>query len=392
VIGLADGRALQGGRVPDPFALRRPARHLLREIRSGVGPTLASAYPRSEMAAERISTTSVARDVAETDPIVLRETEDGTRRLVFLPTLVDHPDPLRGCFVYQRKAAGDQWDDIRGKSLNTLKSGEGYTLELRSAEVSRLIDGLLARRSLYETYGIVFGDQEFVSTANLPQVVREILEVPDSALADALDALEVDDVIKLARKVDLSKLDSLLTEWESNYDNPSEDFWQDLLSRNAWVFSQLTGSPVVLLQEKAYVGGKSIANRGGGEIDYLVRNELTDNVSFIEIKTPLTPICSGSYRTSGSFTLDKEITGGIVQVLGYRERFDKEFYAARANSANEFQSYNARCLLIVDTASDLEDAEVRSFELFRNALTDVQILTFDEVSRRLLGIREVLVA
>lgn len=96
------------------------------------------------MGYDRISTTSVARDVAETDPIVLRETDDGTRRLVFVPTLVDKPDPLRGCFVYQRKSARDQWEDIRGKSLNDLKSGEGYVLDLHSGEVTVLIEGLLA--------------------------------------------------------------------------------------------------------------------------------------------------------------------------------------------------------------------------------------------------------
>jgi hypothetical protein len=306
--------------------------------------------------------------------------------------LVDKPDPLRGCFVYQRKSGQDEWSDIRGKSLSSLKSGEGYTLELRSAEVARLMEGLLTRKALYEEHGIVFGKQDFVSKANLPQIVREILDLPGSELASALDALDQDDVLSFARKVDVSKLDSLLEQWQENHDNGNEQYWHDLLTRNAWVFSQLTASSVVLLQDKAYVGGKSIANTGGGEVDYLVQNELTANVSVIEIKTPLTPICAASYRSSGSFALDKEITGGIVQVLGYRERFEKAFYAVRHNSARQFQSYNPRCYLIAGTAVNLDGEEVRSFELFRNALTGVQIVTFDEVARRLLGIRDALLS
>jgi len=343
------------------------------------------------MGPDQISTTSVARDVAETDPIVLRETDDGTRRLVFLPTLIDRHDPLRGCFVYQRKSSRDEWEDIRGKSLNDLKSGEGYTLELHSGEVARLIDGVLARKAVYEEHGIVFGKQDFVSKANLPQIVREILEFPNTELAEALDALDEDDLVSLGRKVDISKLDSLLIEWQRNCNNGSEQFWQRLLTRNAWVFSQLTGSPVVLLQDKAYVGGKSIANTGGGEVDYLVRNELTDNVSFIEIKTPLTPICAATYRSSGAFALDKEITGGVVQVLGYRDRLEKEFYAARASSGRAFESHNPRCFLIAGAANELDEQQRRNFELFRNALAGVQVLTFDEVARRLLAIREALV-
>jgi hypothetical protein len=347
-------------------------------------------YAVKRMSDNRIRTTSVAADVAVTAPIVLRETEDKTRRLVFLATLLDRSDPLRGCFVYQRKAAQDDWEDVREIPLSTLKAGEGYILELRSAEVSRLIEGLLDRKAVYESYGITFGTHDFVSKENLPQIVRGILDFPESELADLLSALDENDVLNLGRKVNLSKLDSLLNEWQYNSENSDEEFWQRLLTRNAWVFSQLTGSPVVLLKDKAYVGGKSIANTGGGEVDYLLQNELTDNLSFIEIKTPLTPICAASYRASGSFALDKEITGGIVQVLGYKERFEKEFYAARANSAREFQAYNPRCYLIVGSASLLSTGEVRSFELFRNSLAGVQILTFDEVATRLRGIRDAL--
>jgi hypothetical protein len=124
---------------------------------------------------EPISTRSVSRDVVETDPIVLRQSE--TRRLVFLPTLIDRPDdPLRGYFVYQRKLSANSWEDIRGESLTSLKSGEGWVLELHSAEVSRLLEGLLARRDLYERHGIVWGEREFVSKDSLPQVVRAIIE------------------------------------------------------------------------------------------------------------------------------------------------------------------------------------------------------------------------
>jgi hypothetical protein len=326
-----------------------------------------------------ISTRSVSADVVETEPIVLRETEK--IRLVFLSSIVERSDPLRGYFVYQRKGKHDVWEDIRTISLATLKSGEGYALELHSGELSTLMDGLLARKELFERYGILFGDQKFIRKATLPNVVQSLVDSPGSEFEEALHGLNEADILSLSHRVDLSKLDALLNEWRDNQDNGDEGYWQDLLTRNAWVFSQLTGSPVVLLEEKAYVGGKSIANTGGGEIDYLVRNELTDNVSFIEIKTPATPIVSQKYRSSGSFVLDKDVTGGMIQVLGYKQIFDNEYY----------RSYNARCYLIIGRASNLDTGEARSFELFRNALAGVQVLTFDEVERRLVGIREALV-
>jgi Domain of unknown function (DUF4263) len=204
--------------------------------------------------------------------------------------------------------------------LTALKAGEGYALELRSDEVATLLREIEARKGIYEEHGIVFGRRDYFAETDLPEVVRKILQEPDSELAKALQALDPAELLSLGRSVDLSKLDALLEEWGASEETrkDDEDFWQDLLKRNAWVFSQLTGSPVVLLQERAYVGGKGIANTGGGLIDYLVQNELTDNVSLVEIKTPGAELCGGEYR-AGTYPPAKEVVGGVVQVLGYRD-------------------------------------------------------------------------
>jgi hypothetical protein len=341
---------------------------------------------------DRIGTVSVSVDVVETDPIVLREKP--TRRLVFHPTIVERDQPLRGCLVYQRRASPDAlWEDIRGENFNNLKSGEGWALELHSDEVAKLMDGLLARKGLYERYGIRWGEREFIDRESLPQVVQSLIDSPESELAGVLAALQPEEIIALGRKVDLSQLDALLSAWLSNSEVADENFWQKLLAEHAWVFSQLTGSPVVVLGERAYVGGKSIKSRGGGEVDFLVRNALTHNVSFVEIKTPKTPIIASPYRTSGAHSLHKEITGGVVQVLGYRDSFEKNYNMLREQSdPKEFRSYNPRCILIAGTAGGLQPDQTRSFELFRGALTDVDIWTFDEVGARVQGIREALAA
>jgi hypothetical protein len=342
---------------------------------------------------DRIGTKSVHRDVVETSPIVLRELQ--TVRLLFLPALVDQEHPLRGCFVYQRRARSDEpWTDVPSESLNSLKAGEGVKLELHSEEVTRLMDGLAARKALYDEHGIVWGEDEFVRRSSMPELVQGLVDAPDGELAAALEGLAPEQIIALARRVDLSQLDALLGEWLADPDNASEDHWQRLLTKHSWVFSQLTGSPVVILSGRAYVGGKGIDNRGGGEVDFLVRNALTDNVSFVEIKTPRTPLIGERYRTSGAFTLHKEITGGVVQVLGYRDAFEKNYAQVRVEAVDRgehsFRSNNPRCVLIAGRVEGLETAQVQSLELFRGALTDVTIWTFDEVVARLRGIRDVM--
>lgn len=342
------------------------------------------------MAEKKITTESVALGAVETDPIVLRQTE--TVRLVFLPMIVDVPEsPVRGYFVWQRKLKGDKWEDISGEALNRLKAGEGFKLELRSGEVGLLLDGIIARRKIYADHGIVFGERDYFADQDLPEVVRKILEEPDSELARALQALEPAELLSLGRSVELSKLDALLGEWDAAGEahKGDEGFWQDLLTRNAWVFSQLTGSPVVLLQEKAYVGGKDISNVGGGLVDYLVQNELTDNVSLVEIKTPAAELCAREYR-AGAFPPSREVAGGVVQVLGYRDTFLHEIRNLRGVTET-FQAYNPRCYVIVgEVASLADDGAKKSFELFRTAQSGVQVVTFDEVRARLQSIRDVL--
>jgi hypothetical protein len=341
---------------------------------------------------ERITTESVALTVQETDPIVLRESE--TRRLIFKPMIVDQPeDPVRGVFVWQRKRETDEWEHITGETLTSLKAGEGYALLLRSGEVTKLLQGIQDRKAIYEKHGIQWGQQEYYAGAGFPESVRKILEEPNSELAKALQALDPDSLLSLGRSVDLSKLEALLAEWDSNEGNNDEEFWQWLLARNAWVFSQLTGSPVVVLKERAYVGGKGISNTGGGYADYLLANALTENVSLVEIKTPGAALCGPQYRTSGAFPPGKDVIGGVSQLLSYRDTFVTEVQALR-QPGETFQAYNPRCLLIVGTIASLsgEEPPIRAFELFRAAQAGVQILTFDEVRERLQSIRDVLVA
>jgi hypothetical protein len=340
---------------------------------------------------QRISTRSVARNFAEADPIVLRELEQ--TRLVFLPSLHQDKDhPIRGTFVWQRKRKSETWEDIRELRLSELKSGQGYQLELHSAEVTILMDGLRDLRAIYDEHGIVYGSQEFVLKSTLPRMVRDIVDAPRSAFAAALRDLDEQALLSLGQRVEVSKLDALLTEWDSIRESSDEDDWQSLFARHAWVFSQLTGSPVVVIEEKAYVGGKGVTNTGGGQVDFLLKNALTDNVVFVEIKTPRTRILAAPYRSSGAFSLDREFTGGIVQVLGYKDNFEKEFYALASESPERMRAYNPRSFVIVGRTTDLEDAKLRCLDLFRNAVTGVQILTFDEVEARVTAIREALTA
>src|SRR5215471_2062637 len=91
---------------------------------------------------EQFETRSTSSHTAECTPVVLRESD--RVRLVFVPTLVNNPTQpnaaVRGHFVYQRKSRKAEWEPVPTVPLSSLKSGEGYKLELHSEELFAIAD------------------------------------------------------------------------------------------------------------------------------------------------------------------------------------------------------------------------------------------------------------
>lgn len=193
--------------------------------------------------------------------------------------------------------------------------------------------------------------------------------------------LDIEKLQKLNASIEISSLKSALSFWENNKTNPNEYFWQNYLSKNSFVFSQVFSIPVIVMKAKAYVGGKDIENRGGRLVDYLCKNKITKNTIFIEIKNPQTELlCSSEYRT-GVYSISKDISGAIIQVANYRDSLTKEYYTVQGKSKGDFEVFNSPCLVVAgNTERELIDSDKRkSFELFRNGLKDVEIVTFDEL-------------
>ena len=94
--------------------------------------------------------------------------------------------------------------------------------------------------------------------------------------------------------------------WKQNQDNSDEDFWQRTLSDNSFVLSQMFANPVIIIKGKAYVGGKSITNTGGSIVDFLAKNDITNDAVLIEIKTPTTKLLGNKYR-DGVYPISSEL-------------------------------------------------------------------------------------
>jgi hypothetical protein len=195
-----------------------------------------------------------------------------------------------------------------------------------------------------------------------------------------LKEMGIDDLNKITSVVGVVNLRKILELWDNQKQNSSEDYWQDIFKSNPWVISQVFSYPVVIITDKAYVGGKAVDNIGGNIVDFLYQNQITTNVMLVEIKTPTTKLLSSQYRGK-IFSISTSLTGAINQILNYKEEMEKSFYAISSASTEKYTVINPRCLLIVGSFENeqLDYTQKKSFEIFRSDLKSVEIITYDEL-------------
>ena len=168
-----------------------------------------------------------------------------------------------------------------------------------------------------------------------------------------------------------------------------EKKWQEFLRNNSWIFSAVFAQPVILFKDEAYAGGKNIDNKGGKFSDFLIKNSLTENVAFFEIKTHKTKLLeSNSYRGDDVFSMTKDLAGSLNQVLNQRDKFQKSYANLILESEEPFETINSACFVLIGSIEKLSKKQKYSFELYRSNSRDVEILTFDEIRSKITFLGE----
>ena len=358
-------------------------------------------------AMEKIEVDSTSSHSAICSDIVLRV---GKRvRLIFRPEIVDNADNpearVRGRFIYQRKGDADAWEAFEKISLTSLKKGEGYQLELHSDEVLTLRRDLYELARLHREVGIPQGHAQFLKVENNLADLLQLsqLELTQFLSANASDAVKVfgrvlhwlSDNPEIAATLSLNETElptlnalisranvrAILDVWSRNATNPNEDFWQEELAKHSFVLSFLFAYPIIVIREKAYVGGKEYDNRHGNLVDFLARVPTSRNAVLIEIKTPVTPLLGTQYRQD-VFPPSTELIGAVSQVIHYKESLLGD---PQVRQTADLSLSEPRCLIIAGSGQTelVDDSRKKAFERFRERLVGVHIVTFDEVLHRI---------
>lgn len=360
--------------------------------------------------------TQTGPDSAVVEPIVLRPGD--LTRLVFKPQIVnnkqDENKPVKGHILWQKRGkseAGEEWADETHTKLSHMTAGSGIKLELGTDELYLLTQAV---RGLYGVYwkhgkrlpktGEDFDLAEYAQAARTLDTVDNAAKLMEAVghdgfvslmkwiasqensrkVIESLPKLDLSDLAEINALAGIGVLKKALETWTANKENSDESFWQETLTRYSFVFSQAFSAPVVVFGSKVYVGGKSVQGGGGKEPDFLLKNELTAHLLVVEIKTPATELLSKSpYRPPNVFAATRELAGAVTQVARYKDTFLQNYGNLRLETEEAFRLADPRCLVVIGNTDELDtEAKRESFELFRRTMRGMEIITFDELFRK----------
>ena len=213
-----------------------------------------------------------------------------------------------------------------------------------------------------------------VEKSDIGKTIDEIFEIGLEKLILFLDEVE-------SKISGIARLLKICEVWKQNSEIKNEEFWQSFFLDYSEIISQTFSTPNLLFQDKAFVGGKNLVNKNGKVVDYIFKNEINNNITLVEIKTPVSKLIGKKYR--GTYSLTPELSGAINQLLIYRDTLQKEFYNLQAKTSNKFEIFNPKCLLIIGRQNSLSQEEVTAFEIFRNELRTIEVITFDELFNKI---------
>ncbi len=215
------------------------------------------------------------------------------------------------------------------------------------------------------------GDQDSVITI-LKTHSKQIAEAKPEALA------------KLQDEIELVTLEVLIKKYEDKLKKSTlESEWQDFFDSNKFILTMAFGYPIVEILGQASVGGSQLIGGGSKFADFISRNSQTNNAAIFEIKTPGTPLLNKLPFRGKVYSVTKDFSGAIVQILDQKYQLGKHLPLLKSNDRDlVLEAYAVHCCLIIGTTPKGLD-EQKSFELFRRNSREVEIITFDELLEKL---------
>lgn len=344
-----------------------------------------------------------AKNVAETPWLVLPGDNKLTRRAVKISFIKDHRDSnkfvgLHAEILFQkRKNQKEAWPE-KMVDLRNVPSDFGFKIPLDSTQTHELSQALQdaypigeenissGRRTVIRGAG---KDEVVVTEKNKVEVLKKVSgllsqEDINNWIKENISVLSADlALVRLyrERKSQLAELEKSITE------DKDENYWQKFLKSNGWMFG---ASCIEILDERRL----DIHH----ETDFPLKVD-GGFMDIVEIKKPSLPFWTlskggGFYKYRGKFLVpNPELQGALAQTTKYILQAEK-----KVNDSEYIKDHGGvvplkpRGLVVHGRSNDWHEEEWEAFRLLNDELHNVQVITFDHLSKqakRILAVMEV---
>ena len=191
--------------------------------------------------------------------------------------------------------------------------------------------------------------------------------------------------MKLHAEIERATLTAMIGKYRDMLEKKlGESHWQRFFEQHKFVLSLAFARPVELSHTQFHAQGSGLTGSGAQIGDFLFK-EHGQALAIVEIKTPDAPLMLVTpYRKPHVFGPHSELSGAITQVLHQQSELRTRWqtHVFDNPSLRPSRADVVKCVVLAGRRP-IEEHELRSFEVFRNACKDVEVITFDELLAKL---------
>ena len=336
---------------------------------------------------QKINIKSTSSSSATASGIILRKTE--TTRLVFKPMIIENQrnpkDSIKGQFIFQKKSKLQKWENCNTLPLNKLKNEEWIKLELKSSEITKLLNYLLLLRDFFNTHGIPWGESQFyITDQNISSVIAQLSKLENKKLIiKELNKLQPDDFKKLSENLSLAlhirKRKLSITQFEQQLEqNLTEHEWQKWFKENDWML----GNEFIQILDKQKIDTQNIA-------DFLMK-AYDGFLDIVEIKRPKGEFLFwANNKDHENFIPSTDLIKAITQSTKYIYELEREANSKKFHEQiGEIKIIKPRCTLIFGRSNDWTEEHHEAYRILNSSYHNLTIMTYDHVldrAKKILG-------
>jgi Domain of unknown function (DUF4263) len=349
-----------------------------------------------------------------------------SRRLITDFVLDDRPQVATMCQVTLIRKDDKYSPRIRLWKKDKTGPGRGQArLEITDLPETRAIKAMVDTDECHDNFWKLIAYLQSLSEIDLPANTFRVLAENDTAVVEMLQRapraerlaviraavgnLTEDDIQVLAgRKAELDRFERLLNDddffeaEQARVGRGPEAVWQEFFERNTWIFGYglnlISCESLTDAKLEQITTGASVFAGGGKRSDALLRTRgYVSSLLFGEIKTHRTPLLKpAAYRPPDVYQPSEDVVGGVAQVQKTTQKaiqaITDSVHALRNPDGTptgvEVSTIRPRQVLITGNlrefavGDDINVERSSSFELYRRSISDVEIITFDELFER----------